>query len=185
MCRSNVVACAIKNDQSEERDGGHGLPPPSHEASSVDRKQWLYPPISELCIVLLHSARWKSNAFSDKECRQLYTAEIVAPMCSEYLDMIHAEATYLRKRLLALRSRFNFPSDEIMTLNVIEWSSLITGTNLVAQAILSFHHPLEGGRAIGQLELRNEHGNDSRDELYLDRVGESIKRLCAATSSKQ
>ena len=175
---ASVTLLHAQYDQSEESDGGHGLHSPSHEASSSDRKQWLYPPISELFIVLLHSARWKSNAFSDQKCQQLYTAEVVAPMCSQYLDMIHAEATYLRKRLLARRSRCNFPSDETMTLNVIEWSSLITGTNLVAQAILSLHHPLEGGRAIGQ--LRNEHGNDSRDELYLDRVGESMKRLCTA-----
>ncbi len=175
---ASVTLLHAQYDQSEESDGGHGLHSPSHEASSSDRKQWLYPPISELFIALLHSARWKSNAFSDQKCRQLYIAEVVAPMCSQYLDLIHAEATYLRKRLLARRSRCNFPSDEIITLNVIEWSSLITGTNLVAQAIISFHHPLEGRSAIGQ--LRNEYGNDSRDELHLDRVGESMKRLCIA-----
>ncbi len=175
---ASVTLLHAQYDQSEDSDGGHGPQSPYHEASSSDRKQRLYPPISELFIALLNSARWKSNAFSDQKCRQLYTTEVVAPMCSQYLDMVHAEATYLRKRLLVRRSRHNFLSDERMTLNVFEWSSLITGTNLVAQAVLSFHHPMDDGRAIGK--VRNKHGNDSREELYLDRVGESMKRLCTA-----
>jgi len=31
----------------------------------------------------------------------MYVAEVIAPLCSEYLDMVHAEAASLRKRLLA------------------------------------------------------------------------------------
>ena len=92
--------------------------------------------------------------------------------------MVHAEAAWLRKRLLARRTRSNLPSDEVLMWNVMEWCSLITGTNLVAEAILSCRHPL------GVERRSNFNGNlpvdDSQDELCLDRVGDSMKRLCTA-----
>jgi len=60
----------------------------------------------------------------------------------------------------------------------MEWCSLITGTNLVAEAILSCRHPL------GVERRSNFNGNlpvdDSQHELCLDRVGDSMKRLCTA-----
>lgn len=128
-----------------------------------------FPPISELFVALQHAARRKCESISDERCRQMYVADIVSPFCSEYMDLVHDEASWLKKRLLArpptasstpsvkLLRTANLPSDCLLTWNTLEWSSLITGTHLAAQAILDNHH------------------ND-----ILELVGDSMNLLCTA-----
>jgi len=148
--------------------------------SSVDR---LYPPISELFIALLHSARSKSNMFMSHQSRQMYIAVIIAPACSVYLDLVHAEATHLRKQLLArppstssststgvpsvnvLRSTTNLPSEKLLTCNTMEWSALITGTHLASQLLL---------------QPSPSSTDTSDDNNILEKVGVSMQHLCSA-----
>jgi len=149
-------------------------------SSSVDR---LYPPISELFIALLHSARSKSNMFMSNHSRQMYIGNVIAQACSVYLDLVHAEATHLRKQLLArpsstssststgvpsvnvLRSTTNLPSDKLLTCNTMEWSALITGTHLASQLLL-------------QPSLSSTDTLDDND--ILEKVGVSMQHLCSA-----
>ena len=166
----------------------------SHEVKSVDnintsdRPQQLYPPISELFVALLHSARCKSNMFTSEHSHQMYIANVIAPLCSEYLDMVHAEAAYLRKKLLArpptssssttvpsvsvLRSA-NLPSNELLTSNTNKWAALITGTHLAAQVVL-LHSSNNIQRQQHQIT------EEQPPPGVLDRVGESMERLCTA-----
>ena len=148
--------------------------------SSVDR---LYPPISELFIALLHSARSKANMFMSHHSRQMYIAVVIAPACSVYLDLVHAEATHLRKQLLArpsstssststgvpsanvLRSTTNLPSDKLLTCNTMEWSALITGTHLASQLLL---------------QPSSSSTDTSDDNNILEKVGVSMQHLCSA-----
>jgi len=164
--------------QNKQEDG----PVQSIETSaSTTNQQQLYPPISELFVALLHSARCKSNGFFDRRSRQMYIANAIAPLCSEYLDMVHAEAAWLRKKMLArppttssassvsvLRSA-NLPSNELLTSNTMDWASLITGTHLAAQAVLRPAHHRQDDFPEEQ---------DSHD--VLERVGASMERLCVA-----
>jgi len=99
-CASSTLSSY--RSQNEDAAGAGEDAANAESSNGKDRKQQrLYPPISELFVALLHSARCKSNAFSDQRSRQMYVAEVIAPLCSEYLDMVHAEAASLRKRLLA------------------------------------------------------------------------------------
>ena len=150
------------------------------DTSSVDR---LYPPISELFIALLHSARSKSNMFMSHHSRQMYIAVVIAPACSVYLDLVHAEATHLREQLLArpptsssststgvpsvnvLRSTTNLPSDKLLTCNTMEWSALITGTHLASQLLL---------------QPSSSSTDTSDDNNILEKVGVSMQHLCSA-----
>ncbi|KAL9189169.1 hypothetical protein ACHAXT_011659 [Thalassiosira profunda] len=140
------------------------------EVDQGDEKQQLYPPVSELFVALLHSARCKSSAFLDERSRQMYVGNVIAPLCSEYLDLVHAEASWLRRALLAkptassvstvslLRSA-NLPSDDVLAANTKRWASLITGTHISAQAVL--REPGDGTHLLGK-------------------VGDSMQRLCSA-----
>jgi len=150
------------------------------DSSSVDR---LYPPISELFIALLHSARSKSNMFMSNHSRQMYIGNVIAQACSVYLDLVHAEATHLRKQLLArppstssststgvpsvnvLRSTTNLPSDKLLTCNTMEWSALITGTHLASQLLLQ-----PSSSSTDTLD----------DNNILEKVGVSMQHLCKA-----
>ncbi|KAL7553864.1 hypothetical protein ACHAWF_017203 [Thalassiosira exigua] len=141
-----------------------------------DRRQ-LCPRVSELFVSILRSAKLKSGLFTDPRSCQAYIADVVAPLCSAYLDVIHREASHLRQRLLArppsalssgpavgvLRSA-NIPSDELLVTNTSCWATLITGTHLSAQAVLR-----GGGRQQPLL--------DGGDSSVLDKVGESMERL--------
>mmetsp|Transcript_12708 Transcript_12708/g.27613 ORF Transcript_12708/g.27613 Transcript_12708/m.27613 type:complete len:473 (+) Transcript_12708:764-2182(+) len=158
---STLHQCALStlpSYQSENEEGnGAGeemmKSPAADESSNTNQQlEQLYPPISELFVALLHSARCKSNTFTDHRSRQMYIANVIAPLCSEYLDMVHAQAAWLRKRLLSRhtptassssaassgvsvlsRSSANIPSDDLLITNTMEWTSLITGTHLAAQ----------------------------------------------------
>jgi len=127
--------------------------------------------------------------FMNPISRQMYIANVIAPLCSEYLDMVHAEAAYLRKKLLArpptsssssttvpsvsvLRSA-NLPSNELLTSNTNEWAALITGTHLAAQAVL-LHSSNNLQRQQHQIT------EEQPPPGVLDRVGESMERLCTA-----
>jgi hypothetical protein len=138
-----------------------------------------YPPISELFVALLHAARRKCETISDERCCQMYVADVVSPFCSEYMDLVHDEASWLKKRILArpptasstpgssvkLLRTANLPSDSLLTWNTLEWSSLITGTHLAAQAILLRQSPSKF----------DNHPND-----ILELVGDSMNLLCTA-----
>jgi len=137
-----------------------------------------YPPISELFVALLHAARRKCETISDERCCQMYVADVVSPFCSEYMDLVHDEASWLRIRLLRpptasstpgssvkLLRTANLPSDSLLTWNTLEWSSLITGTHLAAQAILLRQSPSKF----------DNHPND-----ILELVGDSMNLLCTA-----
>lgn len=138
-----------------------------------------YPPISELFVALLHAARRKCEAIFDERCCQMYVADVVSPLCSEYMDLVHDEASWLKKRLLArpptssstpgssvkLLRTANLPSDSLLMWNTLEWSSLITGTHLAAQAILLRQSPSKF----------DNHPND-----ILELVGDSMNLLCTA-----
>jgi len=96
---SSLRQCAVTTLSSylshKEEDG----PDEGMETSAgATTQQQLYPPISELFVALLHSARCKSNIFLDQRSRQMYLANVIAPLCSEYLDMVHSEAASLRKK---------------------------------------------------------------------------------------
>ena len=138
-----------------------------------------YPPISELFVALLHAARRKCETISDERCCQMYVADVVSPFCSEYMDLVHDEASWMKKRLLArpptasstpgssvkLLRTANLPSDSLLTWNTLEWSSLITGTHLAAQAILLRQSPSKF---------------DNRPNDILELVGDSMNLLCTA-----
>eukprot|EP00986_Skeletonema_menzelii_P004930 scaffold1724_cov150-Skeletonema_menzelii.AAC.3 len=97
----------------------------------------LCPPITDLCAALLHSSRSKANSFSDLRSQQMYAANVVAPICSEYLELMHGEATFLRQRLLARDAKKSYSgSDEMLTANVLEWISLISGVHVAGHAVL-------------------------------------------------
>jgi len=122
--------------------------------------QQLCPPITDLFAALLYSSRSKANAFSDLRSQQMYVANVVAPLCSEYLELMHGEATLLRQRLLARDTTKSYSgSDEMLTANVLEWVSMITGVHVAAYAVLrsqitqnaesdqirpEHHNPLDG-----------------------------------------
>lgn len=175
-------------------------------SSSVSSSQPFFPPIAELFVALLHSARRKSTSFSDPRSTQLYVANVIAPLCSEYLDMIHGEAASLRKRLLArpstlagssaagavggmvsgasvvsgLRSNNNVPSDEDLKRNVLEWMTVITGMHLAAQAVLRSCPERNVGRDDSFKIQRTEGEYQSSSPTFhdvLDRVGKSMERL--------
>ena len=106
--------------------------------STTQQQEQLYPPISELFVALLHSARCKSNIFTDHRSCQMYIANVIAPLCSECSDMVHVQAAWLLEHLLAchtpitpssaavsslsalLRSSANLPSDELLVSNTME-----------------------------------------------------------------
>jgi len=120
----------------------------------------LCPPITDLFAALLYSSRSKVNAFSDLRSQQMYVANVVAPLCSEYLELMHGEAALLRKRLLSQDPTKSYSrSDKILTANVLEWISTITGVHMAGHAVLrsqitqnaesnqshpGHHNPLEG-----------------------------------------
>ncbi len=124
---SSLRECAVttlSSHQSRREDDG---PKEDMETSTGSTNQLhLCPPVSELFAALLHSARCKCNVFLDRRSRQMYVANVIAPICSEYLDAVHAEAAWLRSTLLArpptgtgvsvLRSA-NLPADELLALN--------------------------------------------------------------------
>ncbi|KAL3776089.1 hypothetical protein ACHAW5_002741 [Stephanodiscus triporus] len=173
-CASSTMLHSYRSQFEESNVGGEGgarfpnIIEISAAADSADRQQRLYLQISELFVALLHAARCKCYTIAHEQYSQMYIANIVAPLCSEYLDLVHTEASWLRKRLLArppvLRSA-NLPSDAFLTWNTSEWASLITGTNLAARAIL-LH------------QTKMNHSNHHHG--VLDGVGESMKHLCAA-----
>jgi hypothetical protein len=104
--------------------------------TNIANKQ-LCPPITDLFAALLYSSRSKANSFSDLRSQQMYVANVVAPLCSEYLELMHGEATFLRKRLLARDTTKSYSgSDEMLTSNVLEWISMITGVHVAGHAVL-------------------------------------------------
>lgn len=171
---------------SEEDELGVNASPSNEEDTRSE--QPLFPPISELFTALVHSARRKSNSFAEKGSQQLYIANVIAPLCSEYLDMVHAEAAWLRKRLLArpassssaavgvavvsgLRSA-NLPSDADLSANVLEWICVINGTHIASQAVLHGHEDI--------MNHQGQQQSPSASNDILERVGMSIQRLSDA-----
>ena len=92
----------------------------------------LFPPLSELLISLIHSSRIKSNSFTNLPSRQHYIANVVGFLSSEYLDMIHSEATLLRKQLLSRSKKNSIPSDSDLTINAMEWIGIINGVHIAS-----------------------------------------------------
>ena len=181
---SSLHQCAMRSLPSYQNDDEEDLAgevvPSSKRTTPIQDVQQLYPPISEHFVALLHSARCKSNIFNKIRSRQLYVSNVIAPLCSEYLDMIAEAASLLRKKLLArpptlsattsvsiLRSA-NLPSVELIASNTMEWASLVTGAHISAQAVL---HPPHN---------TYHQNNEEHDSNLLDRVGESMERLCDA-----
>ena len=180
-CASSTLLHSYRSHYEESGVGGEGGATAAAASSlevNADRQQRLYPQTSELFVALLHAARCKCYIIAHEQYSHMYIANIIGPLCTNYLDLVHAEATWLRKRLLArpqpasstavssvrvLRSA-NLPSDALLTWITTEWASLITGTNLAAQALL-----------LHQSIAKNN---------VLDRVGESMKHLCMAMAEE-
>eukprot|EP00985_Skeletonema_marinoi_P000109 scaffold29_cov101-Skeletonema_marinoi.AAC.9 len=151
MAIVRLKKCAASSCQPQTEEGSS----PTNIAN-----QQLCPPITDLFAALLYSSRSKANAFSDLRSQQMYVANVVAPLCSEYLELMHGEATLLRQRLLARDTTKSYlGSDEILTANVLEWISMITGVHMAAHAVLrsqitqnaesdqirpEHHNPLDG-----------------------------------------
>ena len=130
----------------------------------------LYPAVSELFVCLLHSAKAKYDAITDKRGKQLFIGNVVVPLCSTFLEVVGAEAAVLKQDLVArpssagvvsgLRST-NLPADEVVSTNVAKWSGIVTGTHLAARAVSRFDSsPDQDGK--------------------LTKVVEAIERLCEA-----
>eukprot|EP00804_Cyclotella_cryptica_P020916 CCRYP_009259-RA/>CCRYP_009259-RA protein AED:0.00 eAED:0.00 QI:82/1/1/1/0/0/2/1420/900 len=132
-----------------------------HVSVSPHSKQQppLFPSVSELFVALIHSSRIKSNAFSDVHPQKLYLSDVIGPLCSEYLDLVHGEASMLRKQLMARsKSGSGIPMDNELNANVREWIGIINGTH-IASAILN-----------------SCHRNGVKEEM-LERVGLSMERM--------
>jgi hypothetical protein len=154
MAIVRLQKCALSTLSSCQPQTGKGSSP-----TNIANHQ-LCPPITDLFAALLYSSRSKVNAFSDLRSRQMYVANVVAPLCSEYLELMHGEAALLRKRLLAQDPTKSYSgSDKILTANVLEWISMITGVHMAGHAVLrsqithnpesrqnhpEHHNPLEG-----------------------------------------
>lgn len=147
MASLRLQKCAASTLSSYAESGNNVA-----ESSTDTANQQLCPPITDLFAALLYSSRSKVDAFSDVRSRQMYLANVVAPLCSEYLELMHGEAALLRKRLLARDVASG--SDSKLTSNVLEWISTITGVHMAAHAVVRSHgaspsdqnpeHQLEG-----------------------------------------
>ena len=165
------ASSTLSSYQSMQVEGGGLIVSPDDDDINNRSQQQIYPPISELFVALLHRGRCKANMFINQRSRQMYIANVIAPFCSKYLDLVHGEASLLRKKLLfrsssssvvstplAIRSNTNLPSNELIISTTMEWAALITGTHLAAQAVLLW----------------------SSSSSVLDQVGQSMDRLCQA-----
>lgn len=130
MASLRLQKCAASTLSSYQAESGNNVA----ESSTDTANQQLCPPITDLFAALLHSSRSKVDAFSDVRPRQMYVANVVAPLCSEYLELMHGEAALLRKRLLARDVASG--SDNKLTSNVLEWICTITGVHMAAHAVV-------------------------------------------------
>lgn len=153
MAIVRLQKCATSTLSSCQPQTEEGRSPPNIA------NQQLCPPITDLFAALLYSSRSKANAFSDLRSQQMYVANVVAVLCSEYLELMHGEAKLLRQRLLARDPTKSYSgSDKMLTANVLEWICTITGVHMTGHAVLRSqitqntesnqnhpeHKPLEG-----------------------------------------
>jgi hypothetical protein len=100
----------------------------------------LFPPIAELFISLVHSSRIKWNLFSSLQSQQHYISNVLGSISSDFLDMIHAEATLLRKLLLSSSKSSSIPSDQDLKINAMGWIGLANGVHTASAMIQSCNH---------------------------------------------
>ena len=118
---------------------------PQEGSSTNKTSQQLCPPITDLFAAILYSSRSKANTFSDIRSQQMYVARVIAPLSSEYLELMHGEAKFLRQRLLARDATKSYlGSDECLTGNVLEWISITTGVHMAAYALMRYSGGDEG-----------------------------------------
>ena len=146
MASLRLQQCAASTLSSYQAESGNNVA----ESSTDTANQQLCPPLTDLFAALLYSTRSKVDAFSDARSRQMYLANVVASLCSEFLELMHGEAALLRKRLLARDVASG--SDNKLTSNVLEWISTITGVHMAAHAVVRSHGSSPSDQNPEQLE---------------------------------
>mmetsp|Transcript_25051 Transcript_25051/g.39368 ORF Transcript_25051/g.39368 Transcript_25051/m.39368 type:complete len:850 (+) Transcript_25051:48-2597(+) len=141
------AASTLPSCQPQTEDGS---------SSTNIANQQVCPPITDLFAALLYSSRSKANAFSDLRPQQMYVANVVAPLCSAYLELMHGEAKLLRQHLLSRDATKSFSgSDELLTASVLEWISMITGVHMAGQAV----RRLQTIQNVDSDQIHSEHRN--------------------------
>lgn len=178
-CASSTLSSfkSRKDTPQKSLEIGHS----SNEKGTL-KSQPLFLEISELFAGLIHSGRRKSSAFSDDRSQQLYIANVIAPLCSIFVDLIHTEASFLRKKLLSrppsstssniLRSP-NLLSDTDLKANITQLISIITGANVAAQAV---RRSQSVGGMRGNAVYFSQPGSASSIDV-LERLAQSIEKL--------
>jgi len=179
-CASSTLSSSQsqKGPSQKSLEIGHS----SNENETL-KSQPLFPAISELFAALIHSGRKKSTSFSDNRSQHLYIANVIAPLCSIFVDLIHTEASYLRKKLLSrpalsstsssiLRSP-NLVSDMDLKANISQWISVISGANVAAQAV---RRSQSTGGTRGNAVYFSQPASSSPIDV-LERLAQSIEKL--------
>ncbi|KAL7478799.1 hypothetical protein ACHAW6_004548 [Cyclotella cf. meneghiniana] len=135
----------------------------------------LFPPVSELFVALIHSARKKSNSFSDFQPQNIYLSNVIGPLCSEFLDLVHGEASMLRKRLLARsKSGSGIPLDNELTVNVLEWIGIINGTHIASAILNSCHSEGVQNEIYERVSLSMERMRDAMVDDFVSAFVETV-----------
>ncbi|KAL7473758.1 hypothetical protein ACHAXS_014229 [Conticribra weissflogii] len=178
-CASSTLSSyqSSKDKSQNSLEIGHSI-----NKKGTHKSEPLYPAVCELFAALIYSGCSKSMSFSDHRSQQLYIAGVIAPLCSVFLDLIHAEASFLRKKLLSrppsstssniLRST-SLLSDIDLKTNVSQWISVITGTHVAAQAVRRSQFL---GRTIGNTVSFSPQSSSSSIDV-MERLAQSIEKL--------
>ena len=132
----------------------------------------LLPSIGELFVSLIHSLRSKFNFFSNRRSQQSVISNVIGPISSEYLDMVHAESTLLRKQLLSRSKSNGIPSDNELTMNMMGWIGIVNGSHIASAMIRSCNR--ENNNVMERIAVSLE---QMRDAIVEDLASAFIETL--------
>jgi len=130
-------------------------------------------PRAELFCALMKSVQAKTALFSFSGP---YWSYVAAPLCTQFVDMIHETVLDLRQRL---SRRTVLEKEGALEPILTEWMELINGTHMAAQVLLSSSEDGDGVDSVGEVDQKQGRGESSTLDPNQDviRFGRSLQNL--------